>query len=252
MKKIGTFLILVFLCFGFGHLDRLKSIAVKNQLSCADCSGTFLGCWGGEYSGDTDKMCLSSGTSSADGTASGATIDTWANHGVAGPTGGGTYGVKIDANDEYIRYSISSGIPINTSEGTLAIDVYLVSSLGTSTFATAENSATNYLRLHMINTNALRFYHKGNNVVVEVDSGSTVSDATWTRVYFAWSVTSNQIAVKVGAGAWTNDSDDDAVTALSAAADYFYIGDGPLGGDAGDTIYLDNLSISETYKDESI
>ena len=210
--------------------------------------------WGNnDYSGDTDQACTDSGSGTIQGTTgSGETIDTWSNFGIAGPTSGGTYGVKFDANDEFISYTITAGDIINTSEGTIALDIYLIASTGNNSFASAYKDANNYIKAMVNSDGYVYMEHKGNSVTVATTGADAISDTTWTEIRISWSVTSNQISVKVGANDWDTDLDEDTVTALSAAATDLYVGDGLSGTAIADGIYIDNYRVSETYQDGSL
>ena len=215
-------------------------------------SGTYNVWANNDYSGDTDQACVNSGASTVQGTVTGATIDTWTNHSVAQPTGGGTYGVKIDASDEFVSYPITAGDLINTSEGTLVVQVYLAASTGNNTFFTADGDADNNLVATINSLGQIKFVHEGNNSNVDMTGGDSIPDTTWTVIKVAWSVTSNEISVKVGANAWDVDADASAVTALATAATTLYEGDGVRGQAGIDAVYYDNFRVSETYQDASL
>jgi len=221
---------------------------------CSDmgASGTYKGWWNGDYSGDTDKMCVNSGTSAKDGQVISATIDTWSNFSISGPAGGGTYGVKVDADDEYVSWAISSLDVLNTSEGTIALDLYLIASTGANAVFCIYQDADNWMAARITSGNAIYFRHEGNNQNVNVTGGDPISDTTWTEVRMSWSVTSNQISVKVGANAWDDDIDVTVVTAFSVAAETLRMGVGVCGDAVVDGVYMDNFRTSGTYKDEDL
>jgi len=220
---------------------------------CADmgASGTYKFWLNCDYSGDTDKACVNSGASTKDGTINGATIDTWTNFGISGPTNGGTYGIKLDSADEYISYAISSGDIINTSEGTIALDIYRTTSNNTITYAQC-GTGDDEITATVGSNDTLYTKHKGDANIVSFTTTGSISLSTWTVIRIAWSVTSNEVAVKIGGSSWETDSDADTVTAFSSAATALEIGDGPSGNGLGDTFYIDNFRVSSTYKDESL
>lgn len=258
MKKyLIPIILLCFVCTSWAGNLQKKVIARKNAV-VSPCitmgaSGTYKFWGNNDYAGDTDQACVNSGLSTIQGTTgSGETIDTWANFGIAGPTGGGTYGVKFDADNERISYVNTANDIIDTSEGTIALDIYLIASTGDNTFVTAYGDANNFMAASVNLNGRLYLRHHGNTVDVAMTGGDTVADATWAEVRISWSVTSNQISVKVGANDWDVDADGDAVTAFATAAANLFIGDGTYGIAIADGIYVDNFRVSGTYQDEAL
>jgi len=238
-------------------IDTLGGVAIEDIASFGGVSvsiapsGTYSFYLNFEYPGDTDRAYTDSGGGTINGSASGATIDTWANFGIAGPTGGGTYGVKLDANDETIDYTITALDIIDTSEGTIALDIYFVTSTGINTFVqvgsdddemTGEADANNYMDLQ----------HQGDASTVNIVGTDAIPDTTWTTIRISWSVISNEISTKVGANGWETDVDASPVTAFASAAATLEIGDGGSGDGIVNTFYIDNFRISKTYQDADL
>lgn len=252
MKTVILLILLVaFPCHGFVSPANPASPAVYGSDLCGDtgASGTYNFWLSFDYSGDTDKACKDSGTSTIDGTASGATIDTWANHGISGPSGGGTYGVKMDANDETVDYTITAADIINTSEGTLALDIYLAASTGNNTFiqvGSGDDEMSGWTDVD----GKVNISHQGQTTIVTENGTDAISDTTWATIRIAWSVTAGEVSVKVGGNSWTTQAG--SVTAFGVAATTLEVGDGGSGKGMADTIYIDNFRISETFEDDNL
>jgi hypothetical protein len=213
--------------------------------SYADCSqvGTHEFAWFGDYTGDTDKACF--GATATDGTLSGASVVAGGTDpGTAAPTSAGNC-LKLTANNQYLRYTITSKNILDSAEGQFQVDVYLPSggATGDDYLLRSVVDASNYIKIYILSSNKVIVNHTGQASQVIVSSTDTIPAETWTTVYVRWSVANNKISVKVGAGSWNDDSDGDTVTAFAsepttvnfgndAATDDFYL----------DNIYLDTVS----------
>jgi hypothetical protein len=164
--------------------------------------------------------------------------------GTAAPTSAGNC-LKLTANNQYLRYTITSKNILDSAEGQFQVDVYLPSggATGDDYLLRSVVDASNYIKIYILSSNKVIVNHTGQASQVIVSSTDTIPAETWTTVYVRWSVANNKISVKVGAGSWNDDSDGDTVTAFAsepttvnfgndAATDDFYL----------DNIYLDTVS----------
>jgi hypothetical protein len=210
-----------------------------------DCSqvGTHEFAWFGDYTGDTDKGCY--GSTATDGTLSGASVVAGGTDpGTAAPTSAGNC-LKVTANSQYLRYTITDKDILDSAEGLFQADVYLPAGGATGDDALMRSvvDANNKINIYILTGGKLYVLHQGQGSPVALASTDTITAETWTTVYVRWSVANNKISVKIGAGSWKDDSDDDDVKAFAAepttvnfgndtATDDFYI----------DNIYLDTVS----------
>jgi hypothetical protein len=210
-----------------------------------DCSqvGTHEFAWFGDYTGDTDKGCY--GSTATDGTLSGASVVAGGTDpGTAAPTSAGNC-LKVTANSQYLRYTITDKDIFDSAEGLFQADVYLPAGGATGDDALMRSAvdANNKINIYILTGGKLYVLHQGQGSPVGLASTDTITAETWTTVYVRWSVANNKISVKIGAGSWKDDSDDDDVKAFAAepttvnfgndtATDDFYI----------DNIYLDTVS----------
>jgi hypothetical protein len=209
-----------------------------------DCSqiGSHAFVYFGDYTGDTDKGCKGSSTA-LDGTLSGATVVAGGTDpGTASPTSAGNV-LKLAASNDYLRWSISSGDIFSSSEGQACFDFYLNASTGANTMYLSYTSARNIDKITFISNNTVAYTHIGNSVNTTMVTSAKFNDATWTHLCVRWSVSNNQIGIKVGEGSWEVDADADDVTAHATEPSYVYAGYGAL--TASEYIYIDNLTIDK-------
>lgn len=183
----------------------------------AGCSGTYMACYTGAYAGDTDKMCINSGASTADGTA-----NNGASFGAV--TGGGNGCITAGADDN-CSWPITAGDIFSSSEGTVYLDIRFAANTADTYFWGASYNTDNRIRAYRKFSNStIHLEHTGNNVDVANQSADTVNIETWYTIGLAWSVASNQTSIKIGAGDWTNDVDADAVTAFTSEPTVMLVG----------------------------
>ena len=90
----------------------------------------------------------------------------------------------------------------------------------------------------------ITYSHTGNGVSTQVSApNASFADATWTTLCVRWSVSQNQVGIKVAESNWIIDSDADDVTEYASTPSYLYIGYGSL--TAGEYIYIDNLTVDK-------
>lgn len=230
-----------------------KSAGGSNDCVTAGCTGTYKLCWTGDYSGDTDKGCINSGATTKDGTVTGLTIN--ATYGQSGN------GALADTTGDRILYTRTGSDEINTDEGTMKCAIKVPSLSSTNYLFGTNYDQYSRIVLSILSNREIKGWHVGssgnivsvvsNNVDGDCASSITVPTNTWTNVYLAWSKSSNQIAVKIGANNWCNDGDSDSVASLVNAPTTVGFGDvGSIG--LVDYYYMDDCKVSGTYKDASL
>jgi hypothetical protein len=257
MKRLLPLLIFLLICsFAQTSSARMNAYIAGSVAAVGttytDCSqvGTHEFAWFGDYTGDTDKACF--GATATDGTLSGASVVAGGTDpGTAAPTSAGNC-LKVTANSQYLRYTITSKNILDSAEGQFQVDVYLPSggATGDDYLLRSVVDASNYIKIYIGSSDAVTVIHTGQGSQVTVYSTDTITAETWTTVYVRWSVANNQVGVKIGAGSWRTacpsgctSTDTDSVTAFASepttvnfgndvATDDFYL----------DNIYLDTVS----------
>ena len=245
-------------CFADAALIGEESTTTPGEAPdyCSDmgASGTYLFWWNGDYSGNPLTACYNNGAGTKNGSlGGGAAINTWAGFGISGPSGGPAHGVEVLTTGDFLSFVVSSGDIVNTSEGTIALDIYISSNVSTgSTFAQV-GTGDNEITATIAGSDDMYLKHKGiSTAVVSMNGGVAVATGQWKSLRIAWSVTSNQIATKIDGGSWINDSDVDTVTEFGVAATLLSIGDGPSGNGISEALYITDFRASATYKDDSL
>ncbi len=223
-------------------LQAVVGAAGPVYTDCSTCTDTnVVFCYYGDYTGDTDKACLSSSTT-LDGTLSNATVvDSGTDPGTASPTSAGNV-LKSDGNTYYLGYTPGSvtGLDLTGEEGRFEADIYVGNLTGTCQVFYLYYGANDYIKLLVSADNKLRIEHVGNSVVTSMTGGDAVPENTWTHIQFRWSAANDKISTKVGANDWDDDADADAVTAFVANAASMRLANSPA---TGNTVYLDNVKI---------
>jgi hypothetical protein len=244
MRRIILSIILVFVLVGQAAAVDLGFLAkMRKQASgpvYTDCSqlGTHSFYWNGDHATSNVTACKSGGTLT--GTLSNATIvASGTDPGTASPTSGGNV-LKATATNNRFRFA-ASGI-FSSAEGQFCGDIWLIGSTNSNYIFNFTGGANDLLNMTAGADGKLTLTHKGNNVSVIIGSDDAVPDTTWTRVCARWSVTNNQIGIKIGSGSWKADSDADAVTAFATEPTNF---DFPTDGFKAvtDGLYMDNVTL---------
>jgi len=90
------------MCIGWGPTTIYVKPSSADPCTTAGCTGTYLFCWTGEYSGDSDKACLNSGASTVDASGdNGSTIG-------AGGAINGSVGALLDNAADYVYWAFTA------------------------------------------------------------------------------------------------------------------------------------------------
>lgn len=242
MKRLTLIIIGVLLCTPL--YSDMNTYIAGVPVSGGTDSYAFL--YTGDYASDTDKAYTSGGSGTIDGTWNGTSASDSQNH-----TSGGTYSFYGDANNEHLRWTITSDDILNDQEGNAELWVYLTGhSASIPLWLVTTNStanSNNFIYAYVDTSQHVVFYHEGNNTTVGVTSTNTVSENTWVRICFRWSVTNNLISVKIGDNAWENDADADAVTAFAVEQPDLILGERFFVDVWGNGSYYDDFKIYTDY-----
>ncbi|MCP3685055.1 MAG: hypothetical protein GY861_20530 [bacterium] len=207
MKKLILLLALLIpsLLFAGPLQDKHKAVIAMMNVADGggDCmSGTYMGAWDGDYTADTDKLCVNSGASNKDGTQSGGTLIT------------GSF--TVVTKDTYLRWTNTANDIIDEDEGTIWIEVNFDSGNDADIiFFEAYADGSNKLTLNYSDSGeTVTFGRLGGGEGDSVVSG-TVSKGSTVTIGATWSVgrgsSDFEITVNKGA-AWTSDGVDGIAT----------------------------------------
>jgi len=169
-------------------------------------SGTYAGWWNGEYAADTDKMCVNSGASTADGTDSGGVI-------LEAAKINGTWGARLDADGDYVRWAAPSTTIDNS--GTLIMTVKTPASYsGISQFFEFYLGVNDSIYGWVNNSTEhlwIAYRSGGTTVFCECDlAGAELPTSDTTIIKFTWDddLIGDDLCIKVGANAWDCENRD--------------------------------------------
>jgi len=203
---------------------------------CSECDGLFY--WNGDNAAGSLYGCEDPDTTLL-GTLSGAAIvfsDT--DPGESSPASGDTC-LKLDASNDYLRWPITTGDIFNSAEGRITFDLY-ISADAYGTFYLGRQGSSNETFVTVNSNNTMIFSHEGTDSVCAVSSTDVIVDTNWTAIEVRWSVTNNQVGIKIGSGSWKVDTDVTTVTAFSSAATYLYLGYSNI---TAVSLYIDNVKV---------
>jgi len=208
------------------------------------CSaGTYLSCWNGDYTSDTDKACFDSGASAKDGTQNDGTIGT-----DYGETGNG---FRITAEDQYLKWAVSSEDGIDDEEGTVWMSVYVTEdeSRTDSTVFEAHVDVNNGIDIQVKGNNRVRGRHEGDGAPNNLDDATImISPGEWHRIGYTWKVATDFHCVAVNESAWV--CQEETLTAFDEPLDQMQIGEDNTEATQTDTIDIDNVYVTGTYQDD--
>jgi len=204
-------------------------------------SGTYSLVWWGDHPSGTNYACTNSGAGSLEMTVSGATIH--ADYGSSG------YGALFDSDSENISVVVTSD-HFSSSEYTIYVAVNpptLPNNGSISWSFRIYKDANNEIRANIYSDGHVYFLHKGNGVSVSRSVTGILTAGAWNVLGFRGSVTGNIIGINVNGSTWTDDIDEDVVTAFSGGdSGTLYIGDDS--GTYGDLPWWgDNFAIIKSY-----
>ena len=212
--------------------------------TCFWMSGAAAG-WNGEWDdggADTDKLCVT-GAAAKNGTLnSAATIEAAPSQ----PPSGGTVSLKFIGNVDYLTWPVVAGDILNSSEGSISMWIYAAGTTGFNSlweiYVDADNSILSYVNTN----NTIYFAHEGQTTIVGLTSTSTITDATWTKVQWEWSVTGGIVRLKISDGTPTWESSGGVVTVFTVEPTDIKLGEDNNKG-VTDNIYEDDFKIWTTY-----
>lgn len=209
-----------------------------------DCSnaGKAQLYWNGEHTSGSNYGCTDTSTTITGNLVSGTIVDSDTDPGTASPASG-NYVYKVSDHDQSFRFTITSKDIFDSAEGRWCGDVYVSATTRNNDILNIAVAGDNLIQLRVLANNTLSFTHNHGSGFVDMATTGTISDTTWTTVCARWSVANNQIAVKIGAGSWEVDADDDAVAAFTAEPSYISLSGFNLGYD---DFYVDNVFIYTT------
>jgi len=245
MKKIITIIIIILLlpalCFAGALQEKQKSCIAKKNGSAADpcsCQGTtYMFCYTGDFSADTDKACFTNGTASKDGTPNSA-ISVSANY------------LEWASTYDRLTWAISSDDGVSDSLGTVYFDYYAVSAVGDQEVFRVVGDATNDIYIRVSGTSdTVKCSHTGNGTAQTVNSTATVVADAWYRIGYSWDTANNKHSVSVvtkttSAKGWEEDSEalEDWTTQPSA------LSAGDVVGAATGTVRMRDVIVLSTYQ----
>lgn len=242
MRRILIQLLLVILASSFA-VAATNTVQVSVGTAASGGSGVVDNCpdatydfaWTGENTAGAAYGCFDSGTSSATA-ASNDQIDLGSGYAQAG-----SYGALANSNQDDICWTISETSVVGTVWFSIYEDTPVVDTGYTITLIDSDNiTEYAYLRLH--NNGELRSYYNGQNV-----PGSTaISADTWTRVGFAYDVTSGVHSVYDGD--WDGE-DTETLTQISGDFTRICIGNSESNTTVTGAIWFDNIYlVNGTYQ----
>lgn len=216
--------------------------------TCA--TGTYMFWYDGDYSGDTDKACLTNGTASEDGSISGATVSS-------------DY-IEIQANDQYVEWANDSEVALTDSAGTVFFSIYVVdadsnSDVDTSQILEAYTNTNNYLYCSISDTtNKVYCSQRGaGGTSIAISTQATLSVGAWYRVGYSWTISGQSHAAIIASGegaisSWAGATEEAEYTSAWTVPN-FVVGEkgasGISGGVTTDYIRVKNVIITSGYKD---
>lgn len=202
--------------------------------------------WNGDYPSHTDYAQITNGSTTLQGTLSGASV-------VAGGTdpnpasSDGANCLKLTAWNHYLRFAVTAGDIFSSSVGSMKMLLYLPDAPASQNAICTASNGSNTFRVSVGADRTINLFISNGTTTASVVSTDTITLDTWTNVEVRWDATENTLGVKIGAGSWKDDSE--ALDAFTSEPTYIYLGGT---GTIQDTCpsYLDAFQAWTTY-DES-
>ena len=248
-KSILIFIALSFysMCFAWSIQDAHKAVIErKNAAAAPPCttmgaSGTYDHWWNGEYAADTDKACQDSGASVVDASEATAGVIH------AGGAINGAIGALLNADAEHVRWAAKSQT-IDTA-GTVQITVTTPAAYNHNLriFEIFHVSAGKYIT---------EYYNVGNDkIYLYISSGASgaysvtaPAESTTITIQFSWNDATDALAIKLGAGAWGIQTNDNW-SEFGGAVNYLSIGEDNISNTGGTDIWkLDDVQFRVGYE----
>ena len=259
MKKLILSVLFIF-CLSFQASAWNPMVVVSgggaDPCVTAGCTGTYEFCGTFEYSGDTDQACVNSGAGTAQGTVSGATIQE-------ASALAGTYGVLLDADGEYIEYSITPTAGLK-DEGWIVFSFETPDPLqptsDQSYLARLVYDGTNEILIYVhATTDAILASYEGDGGVAQLPPNQSVAAGTTYTYAYTWEndgTDRHATCIQTGvltptamfaacSGSWGVEAEDLPAWADEPAT--FNVGDRGNGGVDG-AYNVDDYRIGNTYE----
>jgi len=203
-------------------------------------TGTYKFVWNGNHPTGTNYGWTDSGVGTSEGTLTGALIAT-----DYGQTG---YGLQLNAGNERLQFTVATNDLISDTQGTIWLSLYIGSNSSNSYIVEVYVDANNFIAMSVnYSARTVTGAHKGSGgTTVAVTSTDVVSLITWTRVGYAWSNSDGKHAIKIGAGAWKEETE--AIDVFNSAITNLKIGELNMGSIGGE-YWIDNFYVTAGYKD---
>lgn len=235
---------IIFFLFIPTHANAVTIIYVHPPAS----SDTYTIRYNSDHGSGTNYAYTSNGSGSNDADAMDATASAAQNN-----TSGGTYSLLVDGAGDSIDWTTGTTGYVDSSAGSLEMYVYVDAASMTGEAPLFElypsaTGGTNLIRAKLNSNGTVNTRHEGNNVVVSFNTTASISLQTWQRLRFRWTVSGDEVGVRIGTGSWESDSAGDPVTAFSSSADMIVrVGAGVYNGVQNDDIYIDDFEIIGAY-----
>lgn len=225
---------------------QLLSAGGQSVAAAGDCpSETMLGSWNGGHSTNT-SICYNGGASDKALTSQ-TGVDIGASYGETDD------GVRVDADNEYIRWAISADDLLDDQEGTCWIRTKLSGASGANMYIwTAEFDIDNVLGVRVNSGGgAITAYYRASATSDTKNSSGGPTTGSFIDIGFTWSISTGTgaLCVDLEGGGWECDNNE-ALDTWDTVPDYLYLGEvnGPGGGDGGINIDIDKIRCLQGYQ----
>ena len=231
---------------------RLSTILLSGTpattTASADCPDfTYVFAWNGDHSTNENLACTANGTGTD---AWDATDGTDRVSDAIGADGDQEF--AITGNDQYLSWTDGAGNIINNTAGTGTVwfSVNSVTQVATVPLFESVDAATNKMAVTIKTNLRVAGTWEGQDTQNGVDKATEViTDETWTRCAYTWNVGTSYHCVTCDAGWDTGtECENEAITAWESAPDKFNIGENQWGGGHSDTVYIDDVFVTQGYQ----
>ena len=251
MKKILIILFLLIATPSFAWTPCMTAVVSSGGAASADPCGcptsTYMFCYTGDYSGDTDKACFTNGTAAKDG----EEVDTGTNVSITSTS------ISFTAVDNYVQWALSSKDGFDSTAGTIFFSVYINGGGDVNSNSLIEliySQATDRLAIQSLDSgNLVRIAWEDNNGgAVGQDSVAALTENTWYRIGVAWNtVGTDMISVSVvavgNATSWV-DGNGDEIAPFATEPAYIVVGEKASTLSTPDACQIKDIIILNTYK----
>ena len=239
MRKILFSLsVILLLCFPVNAQEYDYCAGASGAADPCANRGTAALYYNVDHTAGNTTACISGGTTTV--TLTNAAASTAQNH-----TTGGANSVLHEAGaKEYISVAVTGKNYFDSAEGMVTVWYYVAETTGANYLFRISIDASNKLITNVNASRTVSLNHVGQASDVAKTSTSTITDGQWNQIDIRWSVSNNQIAIRINGGSWEVDTDGDAVTAFATEPSAVQIGV-PL-ANVVDTYYTDDIYLYTT------